>query len=121
MEDGTYIGGVRWRKLTNVSAPLARFTIGSRGIAIRPSVSRFPRVWRFLGIPTLHWAWSLIEEVELVRSPIPFTHAEGVSFRAEGRRLVFGCDEASAGEIVEYAAEQIPDKIIRRSKPKVIV
>jgi hypothetical protein len=118
---GTYVGGVRWRKLTNVSAPLAKFTIGSGGIAIRPSVSRFPQIWRFLGIPTLHWDWSLIDEVELVRGPFLLSHAEGVSFRAQGRRLVFGCDESSASEIFDYAAQRIPDKVVRRAKPKVIV
>ena len=120
-EPGTYIGGVRWRKLTNVSWPLAKLTIEPTGVSIAPSLSRFPAVWRLLGIPTLRLDWSSIDYIELVRSLFSLGHSEGVSFMIEGRRLVFGCDQSVAECIVEEVARCVPKKIVRRAKPKLVI
>jgi hypothetical protein len=117
----TYVGGVRWRKLTNVSWPLAKLTIGSSGLSIAPSSRRFPNVWRLLGIPTLNVDWSSIGEVELVRSPFSLRRSEGVSFMIDGRRLVFGCGASVAEGIVEEVAQYISKKIVRRDKPKLVI
>lgn len=120
-EPRTFRGGVRWRKFTNVSAPLAELTVEIHGIALRPSSKRFPMLWHMLGIPTLSWEWSRIDQIELARGPYSLGWPEGVSFTAEGRRLVFGCDQATAEEIVDYARQLIPGKVIRRAKPKMVI
>lgn len=117
----TYVGGVRWRKLTNVSWPLAKLAIEPNGLSIEPSSSRVPRVWRLLGIPTLQSDWTAISDVELVRSPFSFRHPEGVSFMVNGKRLVFGCNTSMAEGILEEVARYIPQKITRRIKPKLII
>jgi hypothetical protein len=122
MVDREYIGGVRWRKLTNVSAPSCRLTVGPEGISIEPFSSRLPRLWRLLGVPTLAAEWSSVEQVELVRGPFSWGRAEGVSFVVNGRRLVFGCDLSLAEEVIQDVDRFGGGATIRRrTKPKLII
>ncbi len=120
MQPKTYTGGIRWRKLTNVSAPLGRLTIDSTGIVVEPSTTRLPLLWKILGIPTLHWHWREITEVRLVKGPFAGGNVEGIFFVSDGRRLVFGCDSAAAKEIGGYAAQFIPDRVMQDEEPKMV-
>lgn len=120
-EPSTYIGGLRWRKGWNVSSPLAKLTIEPNGLSVIPSGSHYPLVWRVLGVPTLHLDWSEIGVVELVSSLFSRGRPEGVSFVIGGKRLVFGCEPSVAEAIVDEVAQYVPQKIVRREKPKLVI
>ena len=111
IEPKTYIGGVRWRRWTIASWPLAKLTIEASGITIAPSVPWFPGIWRLLGIPTLHLNRSSIEVVELATGPFSLGHPEGISVKFDGRRVIFGCKQFDVEDIVEILNRFIPGKI----------
>ena len=121
IEPRTYIGGLLWRRWSRASWPLAKLTIEPNGLTIAPTLSRFPTVWGFLGIPTLSVDWRSIDNVELVRSLFSLGHVAGVFFRINGQRLVFGCGQSAAEDIVEYVTYCVPEKVVQRAKPRLII
>jgi hypothetical protein len=118
-----YIGGVRWHRMWSVTGPSTRLSVGPGGISVEPASSRFRRLLLPAGVPEFTARWSEIETVELVSGFISLGFLlEGVSFTVNGRRLIFGCGESPAEDILEEVERWAGLELIRRrTKPKLVI